>query len=233
MALTVTAATLSANEGSAVSASITANIPATATCVWIVWTWDDQGTTDRTYNVTVEGSATNVTQRAQKTESLSGQAFAVHRNFPPSTGAAVAIAISASSAFANRQWRIIVIYAEGGDLTTPESDLQLLESATLTSAGLTITSAVGDKVVSFLSADGRTVGSTGSNEGAVPGFGEYNTSGGVYLGGEDYDGAATVTTGWSWGGSAIIAAEIAFNIKAAGAADPPFRTLLGARRVAA
>jgi hypothetical protein len=219
MALTISESTLSANEGTGTTLSITANIPGTATCVWIGWTFDDQGTTDRTYTVTVEGSATNVAQVQQKTESLSNHAFAVHRNFPPSTGAAVAIAVSASAAFASRAWRIIVLYAEGGNTTTAEENVQLTESATSTSLATSTTSAVGDMVVSFGTADGRSVASTAPNPSPTAAFSEWNTSGGIYLSASRTDGTGgSVSTGWAWGGSSVNAAEITFSAKVAAAA---------------
>jgi hypothetical protein len=231
MALTVSVATLSANEGTGTTIpnTITANIPATATAVWLAWTIDDQGTTTRNFTVTWDSGNTNqaMTEVKRKSDAVSGQSFAVHRRLAPVTGSAVPFSVSADVAFNNRQWRAIVIYAEDGDTSTPEdlAGAQLVEGATQTSSGATVSSVVGDIVVSFLAADGRTVASTASNEAAVPDLGEFNTGGGVYLGGEDYAGASSVSTGWTWGGSSIIAAEIAFSIKAAAAGGGSTGTL--------
>jgi hypothetical protein len=222
VALTVSVATLSANEGTATSIpnTTTANVPATATCVWLAWAIDDQGTTSRTFTATWDSGNSNqaMTEVSRKSDATSNQSMAVHRILSPVTGSAVPFSVSASPAWSNRQWRVIVIYAEGGDTTTPEDSVQLLDPGAVTSiSGTSVSSATGDVVVSFMSADGRTTANTASNEGATPDLGEYNTSGGVYFGGEDYAGAASVATGWTWGGVSVVAAEIAFNIKAAAA----------------
>jgi hypothetical protein len=220
MALTVSVATNSAtSEGTGTTITFTANVPATATCVWVAWTIDDQGTTTRNFTAVWDSGVSNqaMTQVSRKTDATDNHCFAVHRRLAPVTGTAVTFLVSADVAFGNRAWRAIVIYAEDGNTTTPEDGVQLVDPGLATSSGTTVTSATGDVVVSFVTADGRTVGTTDSNESATPDLGEFNTGGAISLGGEDYAGAASVTTGWTWGGGSVRTAEIAFNIKAAAA----------------
>jgi hypothetical protein len=215
--MALTRATAAASEGTSTTISTTFNIPATATCVWVGWQILDQGTTARTVTVQLDGAT--MTEVERKDDALSGPAFGVARKTSPATGTTVAFTVSSSPAFNNRQWSVIAIYGEAADVDsgTPNDAPVLTESATATSSSNTTSSAVGDNVLSFVCANGRTAGSTAPSPAPTEDYGEQNG----YLGASRTAGASpNVTAGWAWGGTSIIAAQIDFNVNTPGGSTP-------------
>jgi hypothetical protein len=194
--------------------------------LYIAVVFDDQGdSSGRTLTASFGGAdlASGLIRRAAQ----SGPFFAVYHKTDPASGSLQDFLLSASAAFANRQWYVIFVVANDNSQATPYDGLQFAESTTNQSSTTAVTSATGRKVLSFLVVDNKTVGSCGPNTGTL--IQEINVSGGVYLGAAVYDGASTVNTSWgdgvggNWTGT-LISDEISFSLNedtGAGAATPP------------
>jgi hypothetical protein len=237
MALTLTRATVANEEGTNTSIpnTTTVNIPGTATCLWIAWAIADQGTTARTFTVQYNGvslanDSTNVV--ARKTDATSGPSFAVYRVLAPTSGSAVTIQVTSSPAFNNRQYRVMVVYAEGGATSTPDDSAVMTDTGAVTLLSQACDSFVGDMVLSFCAVDSRTTAATAPTGTFTSDLGELNTAGAVYMGAIRADGTGSpITNGWGWGGGSSIAAQISFNVNVAAAGGGGSTDLLVARFV--
>lgn len=161
-----------------------------------------------------------------------GMYWSLHRLINPS---AVDAAIVCSGGSANG---VIVAFALSGvDQTTPEDTPQAEDSLSASGAsGLTLTSEVGDMVISAMFINNRTtLGATASGTGQTKIL-EHNGTGGGAVAASTQDGAASVTPVWTSTGGVDRMSHIAVNVNAA-AADTdqllivPRRQLFISRRI--
>lgn len=220
------------SPASASSISTTVDIPSGTDGAYIFWGFDDQGTTSRTFTVTLDGSSVGIVDVARKADAISNHSHAAHYIPNPTPGTGIVLAVSASPAFATRPYRVGVILATGLHASTPYDNASVFENATATSTSRSTPSEVGDDVLSCVCADGRSVATGDWNPAGAQFFGEWNTNGALYFAIARYAGVAgNVASGWAWGGSSINASEIAFNVNTAAAGGgPPTENLFYRRR---
>jgi hypothetical protein len=198
--------------------SHTVDIPVGTDGIYFCWVIDDQGTTVRTFTVSLAGSSTGIVEVGRKTDASSNHSAGVYYLASPPSGSGQAVLVSSSPAFNNRAWRSACILVDDLSVATPYDGVQIYNPGTIASPTLNtaVTSEVGDDVLSVGCLDGRSTGTTDWSPAGAQFLGEWNTSGAIYLGIARYAGAASVSTGWAWtGGASVNASEIAFNVNAA------------------
>lgn len=200
----------------------------TCAAVLVCVAWADQGATDRALTVTLGGETIDMVIAPGTLSDDHVLYVGVREN--PTAGATKDLEVSASPAFANRASKFAVIALDDIDATTPYDGVQTDVSASDTSVSCTVASAVGDLVLSVVGVDNRTAPNV-TPSGHLSVITEVGGDGALCLGVYSYTGASSVVTSTGFGASAC--SEVAFNLKAPAAADPPFRTLLGAKRIAA
>ncbi len=195
------------------------DIPSGVDGIYFCYVIDDQGVTLRTVTATLAGSGTGIVEVGRKSDASSNHSAGVFYKPSPASGNGQAVLIQSSPPFNNRAWRCACLLVTGLSASTPFDTPVMFQPGVVASpTSCSVPSEVGDDVISVGCLDGRTVGTSDWSPAGAQFFGEWNSTGAVYLGVGRYNGAAgNVATGWAWtGGASVNASEIAFNVNTAG-----------------